>query len=212
MSLLNTGAGILNGLGNSSSSGGSSSSGQNWSSGGTGGSAWDAMQAQMDFNAEQARLNREWQERMANTAYQRAVKDLKAAGLNPVMATWGGGAATGSGAMAQSSAIADNYSQSYGYNEGSSWQQSNSASGLMTLANAIVTGASTLAEAFAGSDLPEKIKTGIENGVNSAKTIFNNGIDLILDGWTAPYKSAKNTFNLLTGNSDRVYWRPSYRQ
>lgn len=54
----------------------------------------------MDFEASQAQLNREWQTEMSNTAYQRAVSDLKAAGLNPVLAASGSGAAVTSGAMA----------------------------------------------------------------------------------------------------------------
>lgn len=37
------------------------------------------------FNAEQSKLNRDWQEYMSGTAHQREVNDLIAAGINPVL-------------------------------------------------------------------------------------------------------------------------------
>ena len=50
-------------------------------------------------NAAEAQKNRDWQEKMRSTQYQTAVKDMQAAGLNPMLAYSQGGAGTPSGAV-----------------------------------------------------------------------------------------------------------------
>lgn len=60
------------------------------------------LQYQNAFNANQAQLGRDFEERLSNTAYQRAVADMKAAGINPVLAFQQGGAATPSASYASS--------------------------------------------------------------------------------------------------------------
>lgn len=60
-----------------------------------------ATEAQYNFNAKQAQLNRDWQERV--NSYQYMVEDLKKAGLNPALAYSNSAGYVGSGSSASGS-------------------------------------------------------------------------------------------------------------
>lgn len=68
----------------------------------TGSDLTPAEKAANQFTADEAQKQRDWEEYMSNTSYQRQVKDMQAAGVNPAMAMKGDGAAVPSGASATS--------------------------------------------------------------------------------------------------------------
>lgn len=58
------------------------------------------------FNAEQAQKQMDFQERMSNTAHQREMQDLIAAGLNPILTATGGNGASSPGGSSANAVMA----------------------------------------------------------------------------------------------------------
>lgn len=70
--------------------------------------AYNSLEAERarTYNSAEAAKQRDWEQYMSNSAYQRAVNDMKAAGINPAMAFGGGAnaASVPSGASGSASA------------------------------------------------------------------------------------------------------------
>ena len=148
----------------------------------------------MNYNSAEALANREWQEHMSNTAYQRAVEDMKKAGLNPILAFANGGASTPGGSagtisgasmgLASSSALgvsrsggfvpnayeSNSWSKSDWYNASQSWQQMLSSTQMTPygLAKALTNIGSDTEKAIEKATKPQskthKSKSKVEHG------------------------------------------------
>lgn len=134
-----------------------------------------------DQQADAASGQMAFQQANSDSSYQRAVRDLKGAGLNPMLAYMHGGASTPSGAMANfedtlTPAVNTGVSAYRASTEGQVRQQqvSNIAAdtGLKSAATAKTTAETEVAKTQAALNIAETERVQSQVGVNNAQTAF----------------------------------------
>lgn len=147
----------------------------------------ESMEAMMAFNAAEAQKQRDWEETMSNTAHQRQIRDLIAAGLNPILSA-NGGASTPAGMAASTSALGANMAQSYTDYHGEnasgseSWEESHGGSSGWSsggshsesnLAEQIESGIGAISDAMGKMKGSGSTAKGVKNIVDKTKGVIN---------------------------------------
>lgn len=182
----------------------------------------DLWSMQAAYNSKEAQKNRDYQTFMSNTSYQRAVMDLLAAGLNPILAAGNMGASTPVGATASSglanSAKANAHaeqesgsyysasggSSSYGYNKSNSynWSKSYNTSQsasygyeMSKTTNNVAAGLKTAAGV--ANNVAGALKDIYKNGAPKIASLFNKASNNVSNTYRNSTKTGayRNTFN-----------------
>lgn len=141
--------------------------------------------AAMSYNSAEAAANRAWQERMSNTAYQRATEDMKKAGINPILAAQQGGASTPGGAQG-----------TIGQSSISAPSVGTQSASMPTISGTIANYSKTKAESWNWTDSRGEMHS---SGYNSYQTDFPDLTPWLNQNKNSGEKAGSNTVDALSG-------------
>ncbi|QCQ84699.1 DNA pilot protein [Blackfly microvirus SF02] len=122
-----------------------------------------------DYNSQQAQIQRDYQTQMSNSAYQRATADMKAAGINPMVAYQQGGASAPPGASGSVGAVGGPVASS-----GAASSPGASSAGLPRVENVMGNMVSTAMEAAKLIPTLKLLDQNVENAKYTADNIQAN--------------------------------------
>lgn len=158
----------------------------------------DLWSDQAAFNAKEAEKDRMYQAYMSNTAYQRAVRDLRAAGLNPILAVGNMGASTPQGSTAAAGLATSAKANAYAESTSGGYSRSNSGSSAYNYSKGNSYNYNQSKSQGASNSYSTGWNRGVQAASNRAESEWTNNIKEVVGG-------LGNLFNGLKTSGKGIY-------
>lgn len=161
---------------------------------------YQMQQEAMQYNALEAQKQRAWQQEMSATAYQRAVQDMRKAGINPILAATNGGANVGSGAAANISSAKAAQAQGVGTpsvglgSVGNYTGQGYHLSDTFATFGAILGTVGNILSAFQSNGIGQGVQNYVTDGIKQITTGIGKGVQKTAEKIDNAYNDYKNSW------------------